>query len=293
MVRLVTTPAEGFEVFDAVLPAVLVAMMNQRGRLSAPLAVLAVVAEGQQTIERWRAPASPGVVFRSPLIVAAADVALAIIEAYLGTYPAVSDFYEAAIEETRATGFSFTLLGRRRFHAGIDSPNPMDRWSEERKAVNCQIQGTAADAVRLAMLKIDAAQLDRKYGCQMLLQIHDELMFECPSETAPTALAEIREIMMHPFPTDLAVPLTVSIGTGPSWNQSQSVVPMKRRSRSNRPCASAAWSNAIAVTSRFLLGSRLKDRLLSSTCDIWVSTILFCTCASSIFCRVAKCWIVM
>ena len=147
--------------------------------------------------------------------------ALAIIEAYLGTYPAVGDFYATAIEETQLTGFSFTLLGRRRFHPAIRSSNALDRWSEERKAVNCQIQGTAADAVRLAMIKCSKARLDLKYGCKMLLQIHDELMFECPKETSQQAKAEITAIMEHPFPTDLIVPLTISIGTGNAWNKAK------------------------------------------------------------------------
>jgi DNA polymerase-1 len=144
-----------------------------------------------------------------------------IINAYLGTYPAVEGFYKTAIEETQRTGFSFTLLGRRRFHPAIHSYNNLDRWSEERKAVNNNIQGTAADAVRLAMIRISRARLDKKYGCRMLLQIHDELMFECPKETATQARAEITAIMEHPFPTDLIVPLDVSIGEGPAWNKAK------------------------------------------------------------------------
>jgi DNA polymerase-1 len=146
------------------------------------------------------------------------DEALAIMSAYLETYPAVQQFYDDAIGETRETGYSFTLLGRRRFHPAINSHNNMDRWSEERKAVNNQIQGTAADAVRLAMLACHSAKLDYLYGCKMLMQVHDELMFECPEETAQEARAHIKHIMEHPFPTELAVPLDVSIGIGKSWN---------------------------------------------------------------------------
>lgn len=149
------------------------------------------------------------------------DEAKDLIEAYLGTYPAVQGFYDTAIAETQATGFSFTLLGRRRYHPSINSSNAMDRWSEERKAVNNNIQGTAADAVRLAMLRISGAGLDKKYGCHMLLQIHDELMFECPEETAKEAMAEVKEIMEHPFPSDLVVPLNVSIGIGSAWNKAK------------------------------------------------------------------------
>lgn len=147
--------------------------------------------------------------------------ALDIINAYLGTYPAVSGFYEDAIAETEASGFSFTLLGRRRFHPAIHSHNKMDRWSEQRKCVNNQIQGTAADAVRLSMINIWKAGLDKKYGCRMLLQIHDELMFECPKETSQQAMAEIKSMMEHPFPHDLLVPLDVSIGTGSAWNKAK------------------------------------------------------------------------
>jgi DNA polymerase-1 len=149
------------------------------------------------------------------------EAAKAIIDAYLGTYPAVQEFYDAAIEETRETGYSFTLLGRRRFHPSIHSYNTMDRWSEERKAVNNQIQGTAADVVRMAMINCSRANLDKKYGCKMLLQVHDELIFECPTETRAAAQAEIKQIMEHPFFDDLKVPLEVSIGSGPSWNQAK------------------------------------------------------------------------
>jgi len=145
--------------------------------------------------------------------------ALDIIEAYFKTYPAVQGFYAEAIAETEATGFSFTLLGRRRFHPAIESPNKLDRWSEQRKCVNNQIQGTAADAVRLSMINIWKAGFDKKYGCRMLLQVHDELIFECPKETAQEAKAEIQAMMEHPFPTDLLVPLDVSIATGPAWNK--------------------------------------------------------------------------
>jgi DNA polymerase-1 len=149
------------------------------------------------------------------------EEALGIIEAYLATYPAIDGFYKDAIAETQQTGFSFTILGRRRFHPAIHSHNKMDRWSEERKCVNNQIQGSAADAVRLAMLRLSKANLEYKYGAKMLLQIHDELMFECPQETAQEAKKEIQDIMQHPLPTDLLVPLDVSIGTGPSWNRAK------------------------------------------------------------------------
>jgi DNA polymerase-1 len=81
-----------------------------------------------------------------------------------------------------------------------------------------QIQGTAADVVRLAMIALHRAGLDKKFGCEMLLQVHDELMFECPMETIEQANAIIAPTMEHALPTDLLVPLTTSGGIGPSWD---------------------------------------------------------------------------
>jgi len=89
-------------------------------------------------------------------------------------------------------------------------------------------KNTAADAVRLAMLKCHrwrhpktGHSLERQYGCRMLLQVHDELIFECPQDVAPEARDVIKEIMEHPFPTDLIVPLDVSIGLGSAWNKAK------------------------------------------------------------------------
>lgn len=144
-----------------------------------------------------------------------------IIKLYFKTYPDIQGFYDSARAEARQTGFSSTILGRRRFHPSINSRNTKDRWAEEREAVNNNIQGSAADCVRLAMLKVANANLEYKYGCRMLLQIHDELMFECPEETSEEAKAEIKMLMEHPFPTELAVPLDVSIGKGPSWDRAK------------------------------------------------------------------------
>lgn len=140
-----------------------------------------------------------------------------LMEIYLERLPAVKQFYASAIEETKMTGYSFTLLGRRRFHPEILSMRAMERWEAERKAVNNNIQGTAADAVKLAMILLDREGLDKQFGCFMELQVHDELVFECPKQNTKQALPVIREIMEHPFPTDLKVPLTVSLGSGPSW----------------------------------------------------------------------------
>jgi len=145
------------------------------------------------------------------------EQALSLMSEYMDTYPAVKQFYAEAIAETQQTGYSYTFIGRRRYHPAIGSMRDMDRWEEERKAVNNNIQGTAADVVRFAMLLCDAAGLEYKYGCKMNLQVHDELVFECPKETVKEAKEEVKYLMEHPFVLDMAVPLTVSIGSGPSW----------------------------------------------------------------------------
>jgi len=146
-----------------------------------------------------------------------------LMEAYMSRYPAVRAFYDEAIAETAGTAphYAYTLLGRRRHLPEIQSPNDMDRWRAERQAVNMQIQGTAADAAKMAMILIADARLDERFGCRMLLQVHDELVFECPEETCEEAMAEIKEWMEHPFPTDLAVPLTVSGDKAKNWADSK------------------------------------------------------------------------
>ncbi len=140
-----------------------------------------------------------------------------LMEEYMGTYPAVQRFYAEAIAETEETGFSYSIIGRRRFHPEILSGNQYDRWSAQRQCVNNQIQGGAADVVRFAQLMIDAAGLEERFGCKMLLQVHDELVFECPKETTAEVKPIIRQLMEHPFLTDFAVPLEVSMSHGPSW----------------------------------------------------------------------------
>lgn len=145
------------------------------------------------------------------------DEAIEVRERYLVALPAVSRFYEEAIEECRNTGYSYTICGRRRFLPEIVSSNDSDRWKAERQAVNNQIQGTAADAAKLAMINCYNAGLESEYGCRMLLQIHDELIFECPDETAQMAAAEIQDHMTDPFPSLLEVALTASGGVGNNW----------------------------------------------------------------------------
>lgn len=146
------------------------------------------------------------------------EEALALMEQYMSRYPAVKAFFDEAVEETRQTKYAYTVLGRRRSLPEIDAPNDMDRWKAERQAGNTQIQGSAADVAKMAMvLCFEDQELENRYGCKMLLQVHDELMFECPKENIPVCKEIIKQWMEHPLPTDLSVPLNISIGAGKSW----------------------------------------------------------------------------
>ncbi len=145
------------------------------------------------------------------------EEALELMKKYKARYPAVEAFYAEATEETRKTGYSYSILGRRRYLGSIRSLSDGDRWQAERQAVNMQIQGSAADVVRLAMIHLHEAKLEERFGCRMLLQVHDEVVFECPDETVEEATAEIVQWMEHPFPTDLAVALTVKASDAQNW----------------------------------------------------------------------------
>ena len=118
------------------------------------------------------------------------------------------------IATARSSGMVKTLFGRRRYLPDINSKNPTARSAAERTAVNTPIQGTAADLVKRAMLKVDAA-LRGKYRARMLLQVHDELVLEAPaaevSEVAPIVKAQMSGA------AELAVPLVVELGEGETW----------------------------------------------------------------------------
>lgn len=143
------------------------------------------------------------------------------IALYKKTYPAVSQFYEECVRTTREYGYAFTILGRRRNLPGIASSRNDERARAERQCINVEIQGTAADVVKMAQINLDRAELDRRYGCIALLNVHDELIHECPIETAAMARAEITQWMEQPFFVDLDVALTVAHGEGPNWQNAK------------------------------------------------------------------------
>ena len=149
------------------------------------------------------------------------EEAVTLINQFMERNPAVKSFMDEALNEARQTGYAFTVLGRRRFLPEIISANKGERERAERQAGNLPIQGSAADVVKMAMILIDEAQLDERLGCKMLLQVHDELIFECPEETSDEAMEEIRMWMEHPLPTDLAVEMKTEGKKAKNWAEAK------------------------------------------------------------------------
>lgn len=143
------------------------------------------------------------------------------IKQFKEAYPAAHAFTIEAVRETEETGYSFTILGRRRNVPEIASSRRDERMRGERIAVNTQIQGSAADVVKLAQILLFKSGIDYRFGARANLQVHDEIMHECPTETADAAELEIKDWMEHPFPFDLAVPLNVSISKADNWMQAK------------------------------------------------------------------------
>ncbi len=141
------------------------------------------------------------------------------IEQYFAHYAGVRAWLDRTIEDALACGYVTTILGRRRYIPELSMRNDTDRSAGERMAANTPIQGSAADLCKLAMLGIDARLESAAKGTRMLLQVHDELVFEVPEERVDAASALIREVMEHPYPLD--VPLVVGIGVGASWGDAK------------------------------------------------------------------------
>jgi DNA polymerase-1 len=141
--------------------------------------------------------------------------ASAFIAAYFKTYSGVRNYIEALIAKTERTGYASTLLGRRRYIPAINSRNKTEQAGAQRVAVNTPIQGSAADIVKIAMLKLDAALTATKSPARLLLQVHDELILECPKDAAEATCAIVRREMENAV--KLKVPLKVSVEAGKSW----------------------------------------------------------------------------
>jgi DNA polymerase I len=137
------------------------------------------------------------------------------IDAYFEKYAGVKRFIERVLEETRREQSVKTLFGRSRPIPDINSKNPNMRGFAERTAVNTPLQGTAADLIKLAMIQIDDELRARKLKSRMLLQVHDELLFEVPEAEIETMRELVRTKMENVH--QIRVPLLVEIGVGPNW----------------------------------------------------------------------------
>ncbi|MBI4816848.1 MAG: DNA polymerase I [Deltaproteobacteria bacterium] len=140
------------------------------------------------------------------------------IAGYFEAYAGVRAWLDETIEQAHADGFVTTLLGRRRRIPELKSNNAVDRQAGERIAANTPIQGSAADLCKLAMLGIDRAFKDQRLNAQMVLQIHDELMFEVPVAEVDAVKQIVRAQMEGVYPS-LEVPLVVEMGVGASWSE--------------------------------------------------------------------------
>ncbi len=138
-----------------------------------------------------------------------------IINRYFERYEGVKRYIQRMPEEARQGGFVSTLFGRRRLLPDIMARNMQVRQFAERTAINTPIQGTAADMIKIAMVRVDEALRERKLRTRMTLQVHDELLFEVPHDEKETVRGLVREIMEGVIA--LTVPLVVDVGEGISW----------------------------------------------------------------------------
>ncbi|MBI4549618.1 MAG: DNA polymerase I [Candidatus Omnitrophica bacterium] len=139
----------------------------------------------------------------------------AFIKAYFARYPRVREFLEAQKEKAKQDGFLTTILGRRAYFPDLKSPNATLRQFAERAAINAPLQGSAADLIKLAMLAIDRELAAKKSEARMILQVHDELVFDAPGAEMPALKKTVRELMEGAL--TLCVPLKVDLTEGDSW----------------------------------------------------------------------------
>jgi DNA polymerase-1 len=137
------------------------------------------------------------------------------IEAYFSQFPEVRQFMNGIVERARNTGYTETLLGRRRYLPELASGNFRDRQMGERMALNAPIQGSAADIIKKAMIVLDAELEGRADGSALLLQVHDELVLEAPEGVAVDVTDLTVSVMEHVV--ELDVPLKVDVATGANW----------------------------------------------------------------------------
>jgi len=146
-----------------------------------------------------------------------AKEAKAYIDHYFDRYPGVREYIEGLKVTARKNGFVFTIMGRRRFLKDIDSRNKVLREAAERMAINTPIQGSAADLIKLAMIRVDREFREAGMEARLILQVHDELIVEAPEREAGRSERILTEAMEGA--AKLSVPLTVSVSRGKNWGE--------------------------------------------------------------------------
>lgn len=141
------------------------------------------------------------------------------IKSYFARYAGVKRWIEETIATVRETGFTLTLHGRRRPIPDMNARNPAARGFAERTAVNTPLQGTAADIIKLAMIRIARRLEEEGWRARMLLQVHDELVFEAPPEEVERLSAMVKKLMENAV--ELEAPLLVEVGTGENWRDAK------------------------------------------------------------------------
>ncbi|MGW8250645.1 MAG: DNA polymerase, partial [Anaerolineales bacterium] len=154
------------------------------------------------------------------------DLTLAEAEDFVGAYfeqfPGVKSYLDNARRQAAEQGYVETLLGRRRYFPGLkDQKNYNIRAREEREAINAPIQGTAADIMKIAMLKVPVGLTEARLSGRMLLQVHDELVLECPEEQLLATANKVRAVMESAY--QLSIPLKTEARFGKNWGEMQPV----------------------------------------------------------------------
>ena len=141
--------------------------------------------------------------------------AKAFIAAYFERYPGIKDYMERAKRFAGKHGYVMTIFGRKCHTPGIKDKNPARRGFQERVAINAPLQGSAADIIKRAMIRLPSALARAGLGAKMLLQVHDELLFEVPEAEVDRTKSVVRETMQNA--AGLSVPLVVEAGVAKTW----------------------------------------------------------------------------
>ena len=190
--------------------------------------VFGVPVEGMDPMVRRKAKAiNFGIIYGSSAFGLAQQLGIpqgeakAYIEAYFKRYPGIKDYMERTKAFAREHGYVTTLFGRRCHVPGIADKNPARRSFMERAAINAPLQGTAADIIKRAMIRIPAALAQHKLKARMLLQVHDELLFEAPDAEIKQTAAVVKQVMENAaLPArEISVPLIADAGIGTNWGE--------------------------------------------------------------------------